>query len=132
MSAHHFVVTLTCEDRPGIVAAVTTELAAAGANIAESNQFWDRTTNRFFLRIALMAPDGVDRAAIERALRPTSQRFAMKVSVSDSGCTPSSSRYPAYCPRTTSSGSMGSIDRKTLFFSSVIARGSSEVGASSP
>ena len=83
MSAHHFVVTLTCEDRPGIVAAVTTELAAAGANIAESNQFWDRTTNRFFLRIALMAPDGVDRAAIERALRPTSQRFDMKVSVSD-------------------------------------------------
>ncbi|WP_223475201.1 formyltetrahydrofolate deformylase [Oricola indica] len=83
MSAHHFVVTLTCEDRPGIVAAVTTELAAAGANIAESNQFWDRTTNRFFLRIALMAPEGVDLAAIERALRPTSQRFDMKVSVSD-------------------------------------------------
>ena len=83
MSAQQFVVTLTCEDRPGIVAAVTTELAAAGANIAESNQFWDRTTNRFFLRIAFMAPDGVDRAVIERALRPASQRFDMKVSVSD-------------------------------------------------
>ena len=52
MNEHQFVVTLTCDDKPGIVAAVTTELAAIGANIAESNQFWDRQTNRFFLRIA--------------------------------------------------------------------------------
>ena len=36
MNEHQFVVTLTCDDKPGIVAAVTTELAAIGANIAES------------------------------------------------------------------------------------------------
>ena len=39
-----FVLTLSCADRPGIVAAVTTELAALNANIAESNQFWDKET----------------------------------------------------------------------------------------
>ncbi|MEX2479629.1 MAG: ACT domain-containing protein, partial [Gammaproteobacteria bacterium] len=39
-----FILTLSCADRPGIVAAVTTELAALGANIAESAQFWDRET----------------------------------------------------------------------------------------
>jgi formyltetrahydrofolate deformylase len=61
MSEGQFVVTLTCEDKPGIVAAVTTELAAIGANIAESNQFWDRQTNRFFLRIAFMVRTDVDR-----------------------------------------------------------------------
>ncbi|MBA8880684.1 ACT domain-containing protein, partial [Phyllobacterium myrsinacearum] len=44
---HSFVLTLSCEDKPGIVASVTTELAALDANIAESNQFWDRQTNRF-------------------------------------------------------------------------------------
>ncbi|HZY51464.1 MAG TPA: ACT domain-containing protein, partial [Devosia sp.] len=38
----NFVLTLSCADRPGIVAAVTTELAALNANISESNQFWDR------------------------------------------------------------------------------------------
>ena len=35
-----------------------------------------------------------------------------------------------YWPRTTCPGSIGSIDRKTLFFSSLIARGSSAVGGS--
>ena len=35
-----------------------------------------------------------------------------------------------YCPRTTSDGSIGSIERKTLFFSSLIASGSSAVGGS--
>ena len=34
------------------------------------------------------------------------------------------------CPRTTSRGWIGSSDRKTLFFSSLIARGSSAVGGS--
>src|SRR5450631_1979896 len=41
---------------------------------------------------------------------------ATNVSVSDSGSTPSSERYPVYCPRTTSLGSIGSMLRKTLFF----------------
>ncbi|MGN6447345.1 MAG: ACT domain-containing protein, partial [Brucella intermedia] len=47
-----FVLTLDCDDKPGIVAAITTELAAIGGNIVESNQFRDRVTNRFFMRIA--------------------------------------------------------------------------------
>src|SRR5438132_1388894 len=44
MPPHPYVLTLSCEDKPGIVAAITTELASLGANIAESNQFWDRQT----------------------------------------------------------------------------------------
>ena len=35
-----------------------------------------------------------------------------------------------YWPRTTSSGWIGCIDRKTLFFSRLMASGSSEVGGS--
>ncbi|HEY8594964.1 MAG TPA: formyltetrahydrofolate deformylase [Devosiaceae bacterium] len=78
-----YVLTLSCQDRPGIVAAVTTELAALGANIAESNQFWDRQTGRFFMRIAFTAPAQVTRDAVERALRPAFDRFDMKTSIAD-------------------------------------------------
>ncbi|MEO8685053.1 MAG: formyltetrahydrofolate deformylase, partial [Devosia sp.] len=76
-----YVLTLSCTDRPGIVAAVTTELAALGANIAESNQFWDRQTGIFFMRLAFTAPSGADRDVIERALRPAIERFGMKTAL---------------------------------------------------
>ena len=83
MSSASFVLTLSCADRPGIVAAITTELAALGANIAESNQFWDRETDRFFMRLAFTAPDGVGRDGIERALKSPIERFSMKTSLAD-------------------------------------------------
>jgi formyltetrahydrofolate deformylase len=83
MSAANFVLTLSCEDRPGIVAAVTTELAALNANIAESNQFWDRETGRFFMRLAFTAPEGVGRDELERALKSPIERFGMKTSLVD-------------------------------------------------
>ena len=83
MSPASFVLTLSCADRPGIVAAITTELAALGANIAESNQFWDRETGRFFMRLAFAAPDGGGRDAIERALKSPIERFSMQTSLAD-------------------------------------------------
>lgn len=79
----NFVLTLSCPDRPGIVAAVTTELAALNANIAESNQFWDRETGQFFMRLAFTAPDGVGRDVLERALRPAIERFGMRTALAD-------------------------------------------------
>ncbi|CDP53748.1 formyltetrahydrofolate deformylase [Paradevosia shaoguanensis] len=83
MPASNFILTLSCEDRPGIVAAVTTELAALNANIAESNQFWDRETGRFFMRLAFTAPDGVAREAIDKALKPAIERFGMRTELID-------------------------------------------------
>jgi len=83
MSRPDFVITLSCEDRPGIVAAVTTELAAIGANIAESSQFWDRQTNRFFMRIAVMVPTGIDATALRRALQAPASRFDMRLDLND-------------------------------------------------
>jgi hypothetical protein len=60
---------------------VTTELAALSANIAESNQFWDRETGRFFMRLAFTAPETVSRDAIERALKSPIERFSMKTNL---------------------------------------------------
>src|SRR5690606_37677039 len=83
MSLGNFVLTLSCADRPGIVAAITTELAALQANIAESNQFWDRETGRFFMRLAFTAPEALGRDAIETALTAPIERFDMKTTLSD-------------------------------------------------
>lgn len=80
---HGFVLTLSCEDKPGIVASVTTELAALDANIAESNQFWDRQTNRFFMRIAFAASEETSKDDVERALKPAIERFGMKTTLID-------------------------------------------------
>ena len=40
--ARQFVLTLSCPDRPGIVAAVSGLLAQSGGNIVESQQFGDQ------------------------------------------------------------------------------------------
>jgi formyltetrahydrofolate deformylase len=46
-----YVLTLSCPDRPGIVAAVSGLLAERGCNILESQQYGDRDTGRFFMRV---------------------------------------------------------------------------------
>ncbi len=79
----NLVLNLSCDDRPGIVASVTTELAALGANIADSGQFWDRETDRFFMRIELETPDGVGPREVAKALKSSVDRFDMRLRVSD-------------------------------------------------
>ncbi|SDG49760.1 formyltetrahydrofolate deformylase [Roseospirillum parvum] len=83
MAEHLFILNLCCQDRPGLVASVTTELAAIEANIAESAQFWDRQSDRFFMRLAFTVPEGVDHEAIDRALDSPVERFGMKTTLTD-------------------------------------------------
>ncbi len=52
MAKPRFVLTLSCLNRPGIVAAVATALFEAGGDIREAQQFDDPETNNFFARIA--------------------------------------------------------------------------------
>jgi formyltetrahydrofolate deformylase len=51
------VLTLSCDDRPGLVAAVAGMLSAQGGNILEAQQFDDLATNRFFMRIVFAVGD---------------------------------------------------------------------------
>ena len=60
-----YVLTLSCPDRPGIVAAVSGALAERDCNILESQQFGDRSSGRFFLRIQFEAPEGLGDALRE-------------------------------------------------------------------
>ena len=57
-----FILTLSCVDHPGIVAAVSTSLAHYGANIIEAQQFDDLLTGRFFMRVefALVGGASID------------------------------------------------------------------------
>jgi formyltetrahydrofolate deformylase len=50
-----YVLTLSCPDRPGVVAAVSGLLAARGCNITESQQFGDPVARRFFMRVQFTA-----------------------------------------------------------------------------
>jgi formyltetrahydrofolate deformylase len=88
MESNTFILVLSCEDKPGIVAAISTELLGFGANIAESNQFWDRGTNTFFMRIAFEAPEHVRREDVERALRPAAERFQMRTTLTEAARRP--------------------------------------------
>lgn len=83
MTEKNWVLTLYCQDKPRIVATVTTAIADIGGNIGESAQFWDRTTNRFFMRIAFLTPESVDRKTVETVLSPVFARFEMNPVLTD-------------------------------------------------
>ena len=55
--ADNFILTLSCPDRLGIVHAVTGFLAEHGCNIVDSQQFGDRDTGRFFMRVDVESTD---------------------------------------------------------------------------
>ena len=82
------ILTLSCADRPRIVASVTTILAGLGGNIAESAQFWDRVTNRFFMRIAFETPAALSADTIHAALSETIETFGMALHLVDAARTP--------------------------------------------
>jgi len=46
-----YILTLRCDDQPGIVAAVTQFLAQLGGNVTEAQQFNDQDRARFFMRV---------------------------------------------------------------------------------
>ena len=83
-SDHLKILTITCPDGPGIVAAVTGMLAAGGAFITEAAQFGDSATGRFFQRIVFepgTAIAGDD--AFAAAFRPIAEQFHMNWSLHD-------------------------------------------------
>jgi formyltetrahydrofolate deformylase len=81
--AARFVLTLSCEDRRGIVAAVAGSIAAQECNIVESAQYGDPDTNRFFMRVAFAAPPAVTADSFRHALEPTATRYGFSWQVHD-------------------------------------------------
>lgn len=88
-----FVLTLSCKDRPGLVAAVAGCLFENEGNIVEAAQFDDKDSGRFFMRVVFDTAQ--DQAALRSAcgnlaarfemtwlLRPTQQRLRTLILVS--------------------------------------------------
>jgi formyltetrahydrofolate deformylase len=76
------ILTLSCEDKPGIVFRVTECLAAAGANILEAQQFDDTLTLRFFMRV-VFDPGSSTAEMLRSKFGPIAQQFAMEWSLRD-------------------------------------------------
>lgn len=73
-----FVLTLVCPDRLGIVHAVSGALAEHGYNIVESQQFGDKATGRFFMRVETSAAQGsAPESEIRVALSDLGAQFDM-------------------------------------------------------
>jgi formyltetrahydrofolate deformylase len=77
-----YVMTLSCEDRVGLVAAVTTRLAELGANIREAQQFNALDTGMFFMRILFDCPDR-PLEDIRREFSPVIERYTMDWTLRD-------------------------------------------------
>jgi len=79
MSTDHIVLTLSCANKPGIVASVSTYLFEAGFNILEANQFDDTESRTFFMRVVLNpVRAGAGIAALKEGFTPIADRYQMK------------------------------------------------------
>lgn len=78
-TTQEYVLTVVCEDRPGIVHAITGALVEVDGNITESRQFESGSTHRFYLRIQFVSPAGA--AQIHEVLAPIAARFGMEHSL---------------------------------------------------
>ena len=82
MSSNRHVLTLSCANRPGIVAAVSTALFEGGFNILDAQQFDDTETGNFFMRVAFNGASATaDAEALHSAFAAIAEKFAMNWSM---------------------------------------------------
>lgn len=79
----HYVLTVTCTSRHGIVAAISGCLAAKGCNITDSAQFDDPLTGKFFTRITFHSETGTTLAELTEAFATAVDEFGMEWSIHD-------------------------------------------------
>jgi formyltetrahydrofolate deformylase len=84
----HWLLTLTCPDRPGIVHAVTGAIVEAQGNITELQQFTSTESGRFFMRVQVQTghpdetgvdpvdPGGFDRSFFEERFAPIAESLS--------------------------------------------------------
>ncbi|WP_395658170.1 formyltetrahydrofolate deformylase [Nocardioides sp.] len=83
IAAGDFVLILSCPDRPGIVHAVSGFLVAHGGNILESQQFGDRLSGRFFMRIDVAVPGPVTAEELRAEFAGIAAEFDMRFELWD-------------------------------------------------
>jgi len=84
-SSRRYILTLSCPDRVGVVAAVSALIAANDGWISEAQHHSDRESQRFFMRQEILAdslPLSLD--GLRRRFAPIAERFEMKWTMRDS------------------------------------------------
>jgi formyltetrahydrofolate deformylase len=75
MNPENYYLTLTCSNRPGIVAAVSTYIYQAGGDIEEAQQFDDKNSKRFFMRVSFSC--SVDVQTLRKGFVEIVKRFEL-------------------------------------------------------
>jgi formyltetrahydrofolate deformylase len=84
-----YILTLSCPDRVGIVAAVSVFLSERACNIKDSAQFGDDETGLFFMRVHFIAePEAPDSSVFSADFSALAGRFAMhwNIHAADAKC----------------------------------------------
>lgn len=83
-----FILTLSCPDRMGIVAAVANFLVAQRCNILDSAQFGDEADRRFFMRVCFEPESSADLDALSEVFAPIGVQFGMQWRLYDAAAKP--------------------------------------------
>ena len=79
----HFIVTIVCDDQPGVVHALSGAIVGARGNITESQQFSSDDTGRFFMRLEVDTP--ASKEEFEGALALVALHYSMTLEVHTTG-----------------------------------------------
>ena len=73
-----FILTLSCPDRKGIVAAVANFLTGHDASIVDSSQFNDASNDQFYMRVDFVSESGLTLEEVRAAFEPIARTFRMQ------------------------------------------------------
>ncbi|MAU40945.1 MAG: formyltetrahydrofolate deformylase [Kordiimonas sp.] len=80
-----YILTISCDDKMGLVAAISGFLTERGCFVKESAQYGDPITNQFFMRVVFEARERqVTLAQLIQDFTPVGERFAMEWHIYDS------------------------------------------------
>lgn len=89
MTQASWLLTLDCDDRPGIVAAVSGFLAQRGGFILDSQQYADLDAGRFFMRVEFNAAgDPFDTETLRRQFAPLGRELGLAWQIADAAARP--------------------------------------------
>ena len=77
MAIENYYLTLTCPNKPGIVAAVSTYIFNAGGDIEEAQQFDDKASKRFFMRVSFSCP--TDGTTLKKGFIEIAKQFELSL-----------------------------------------------------
>jgi formyltetrahydrofolate deformylase len=81
-----YILTLSCANRPGIVAAVATHIFNSGGNILEASQYDDLASGRFFMRVVFnFVEQAPGMEAVKGGFALLVQRFGMEIALRERG-----------------------------------------------